>query len=277
MAEVPTIILCGGRGTRISEVNPLLPKPMLPIGERPMLWHIMKTYAAHGHCHFVLALGWLGEEVRRYFLQFHALTSDFTIELGKPSEIQYLHTNDEAGWRVTCIDTGLDALTGTRVRRASRHLPDGPIMVTYGDSIGPVDVTALLAFHRAHGKLATVTAVRPPGRFGELVLEGSGSVARFEEKPQTSAGSINGGFMVFEKEAIDRFIPADDDVMLEREPMAGLAAAGQLVAYEHAGFWQPMDTPRERDLLEALWQDGKAPWTQAWQAPGRPTPNPSSA
>jgi glucose-1-phosphate cytidylyltransferase len=271
MAEVPTIILCGGRGTRISEVNPLLPKPMLPIGERPMLWHIMKTYAAHGHQDFVLALGWLGEEIRRYFLQFHALTSDFTIELGKPDQIEYLSANEDGGWRVSCIDTGLDALTGTRVRRASRHLDDGPVMVTYGDSIGTVDITALLAFHRSHGKLATVTAVRPPGRFGELVLGAGGGVERFEEKPQTSAGSINGGFMVFEKEAIDEFIPVDGDVMLEREPMAGLAAAGQLVAFQHDGFWQPMDTPRERDLLEALWAGGSAPWTAAWQAPdGRP-------
>lgn len=273
MAEVPAIILCGGRGTRISEVNPLLPKPMLPIGERPMLWHIMKTYAAHGHADFVLALGWLGAEIRRYFLHFHALTSDFTIELGKPDQIQYLRSTDEASWRVTCLDTGLDALTGTRVRRASRHLGDGPIMVTYGDSIGDVDVSTLLAFHRAHGKLATVTSVRPPGRFGELVLSPDGRVQRFEEKPQTSAGSINGGFMVFEKEAIDRFIPDDDDVMLEREPMAGLAAAGQLVAFQHDGFWQPMDTPRERDLLDVLWASGEAPWTTAWQASGASPPN----
>lgn len=271
--STPTIILCGGRGTRISEVNPLLPKPMLPIGERPMLWHIMKTYAAHGHSDFVLALGWLGDEIRRYFLHFHALTSDFTIELGKPDQIEYLRSTDEAEWRVTCVDTGLDALTGTRVRRASRHLPDGPIMVTYGDSIGAVDIGALLDFHRSHGRLATVTSVRPPGRFGELVLGPGGGVERFEEKPQTSAGSINGGFMVFEKEAIHRFVPVDDDVMLEREPMAGLAAAGQLVAFEHDGFWQPMDTPRERDLLEGLWAGGSAPWTVAWQATGGSPPN----
>lgn len=273
MAEVPTIILCGGRGTRISEVNPLLPKPMLPVGERPALWHIMKTYAAHGHHDFVLALGWLGDEIRRYFLHFHALTSDFAIELGKPHQIEYLRRSEEADWRVSCIDTGLDALTGTRVRRASRHLPEGPVMVTYGDSIGAVDITALLEFHRAHGKLATVTSVRPPGRFGELVLTSGGRVERFEEKPQTSAGSINGGFMVFEREAIDRFIPSDADVMLEREPMAALAKAGELVAYEHSGFWQPMDTPRERDLLEDLWASGAAPWTTAWQASEAQSPN----
>jgi glucose-1-phosphate cytidylyltransferase len=273
MADVPTIILCGGRGTRISEVNPLLPKPMLPIGQRPMLWHIMKTYASHGHTDFVLALGWLGDEIRRYFLHFHALTSDFTIELGKPDQITYLRSSDESDWRVSCVDTGLDALTGTRVRRASRHLDDGPIMVTYGDSIGAVDIAALLEFHRSHGKLATVTSVRPPGRFGELVLGADGRVDRFEEKPQTSSGSINGGFMVFEKEAIDRFVAPNEDVMLEREPMAALAAAGQLVAYEHDGFWQPMDTPRERELLESLWDTGHAPWTATWPAPPESPPD----
>lgn len=267
MAErprVPTIILCGGRGTRISEVNPLLPKPMLSVGGRPILWHIMKTYAAHGCTDFVLALGWLAEEIRRYVLHAHALTSDFTVQLGRPDQIEYLGASDEASWRVSCIDTGLDALTGTRVRRASRHLPDGPIMVTYGDSIGAVDITELLAFHRAHGKLATVTSVRPPGRFGELVLDPDGRVERFDEKPQTSSGSINGGFMVLEKAAIDRFVPTDADVMLEREPLAGLAAAGELVAYQHDGFWQPMDTPRERDILEGLWHQGDPPWAAQW-------------
>jgi glucose-1-phosphate cytidylyltransferase len=261
---VPTIILCGGRGTRISEVNAQLPKPMLPIGDRPMLWHIMKTYAAHGHDDFVLALGWLGDEIRRYFLDLHALMSDFRMELGRPSELEYLRPADEVGWRVACIDTGVDACTGTRVRRASRHLGDGPVMVTYGDGIADVDITALLAFHRAHGRLATVTSVRPPGRFGELVVDGTGRVERFDEKPRAGHGPINGGFMVFEREAIDAFIPADDDVMLEQGPMAELAAAGQLVAFEHDGFWQPVDTPAERDRLDAQWAAGAAPWTTAW-------------
>ncbi|MGV3760425.1 MAG: glucose-1-phosphate cytidylyltransferase [Actinomycetota bacterium] len=272
-AGVPTIILCGGRGTRISEVNPLLPKPMLPIGPRPILWHIMKTYAAYGHCDFVLALGHLGDEIRRYFLHFHALTCDFTIELGKPDAIRYLGSPDEHGWQVSCIDTGLDALTGTRVRRASRHLDEGPIMVTYGDCVGSVDVAALLDFHRSHGRLATVTAVRPPGRFGELVVDRTGLVSSFDEKPQTSAGTINGGFMVFERAAIDEFVRPDEDVMLEREPMTRLAQAGQLVAFEHDGFWQPMDTPRERDLLEGLWHAGDPPWARAWQASDLPLAN----
>jgi len=260
----PTVILCGGKGKRISEVNTLKPKPMLPIGGKPILWHIMKTYSAHGFRDFVLALGWLGEEIRRFILQYHALTSDFTVELGRPDEIQYLNGHDEASWRVTCVDTGQDALTGTRVRRATQHVPDGPVMVTYGDCVGAIDVAKLLAFHRGHGRSGTVTAVRPPGRFGELMLDPEGAVTEFAEKPQTSSGSINGGFMVFEKEALDRYIPVDDDVMLEREPMSAMARDGQLVAYEHDGFWQPMDTPREHELLEELWQSGEAPW-KGWR------------
>jgi glucose-1-phosphate cytidylyltransferase len=259
---VPTVILCGGRGTRISEVNPLLPKPLLPIGGRPVLWHIMKTYAAHGHTNFFLALGWLGEEIKRYFLQYEPLTCDFSIELGRSGSISYLTQHPEGGWRVSCIDTGADALTGTRVRRIAPHLPDGPVMVTYGDSVGNVDIDALLECHRRAGRLATVTAVHPPGRFGELLIEGD-RVAEFVEKPQTSTGAISGGFMVFEREAIERYIPADVDVMLEREPLSRLAADGQLTVHRHEGFWQPMDTPRELDLLDSLWQSGDAPW-KAW-------------
>ncbi len=257
---VPTVILCGGRGSRISEVNPLVPKPMLPIGGRPILWHIMKTYAAHGQRDFVLALGWLGEEIRRFFLHYEAMTRDFTIDLARGGTIGFPDGMVSDDWRVTCVDTGADALTGTRVRRAARYLGDGPVMVSYGDGVADVDIAALLAFHRAQGRLATVTAVRPPGRFGELLIDDDAMVGDFAEKPQNSGGWISGGFMVIERAAIDRYIPADTDVMLEREPMRALAADGQLVAYRHDGFFQPMDTPRERELLEALWQSGKAPW-----------------
>ncbi len=233
---LPTIILCGGRGTRISDVDPTLPKPMLPIGGRPVLWHVMSIYARHGHRDFVLALGWLGDQIRRWATE-----------------------HQEPGWRVACEDTGRDSLTGTRVRRAAAAAGDGPVMVTYGDGVGDIDVTALVEFHRSHGRLATITAVHPPGRFGELVLAGD-RVDQFVEKPQVSDGWINGGFMVLEREAIEGYIP-DDDVMLEREPIAALADAGELMAYRHEGFWQPMDTPRERDLLEELWAAGDAPWT----------------
>lgn len=265
-SEIPTIILCGGRGTRISEVDPTIPKPLIPVGGRPVLWHIMKVYAEHGATDFVLALGWLGEEIRRFFLHYHALTCDFTLELGRPDSLRYLASHPEEHWRVTCVDTGMDSLTGTRVRLAAEAIGgDGPVMVTYGDGVGDIDVSALLEFHRTQGRLATVTAVRPPGRFGELLLDGP-SVRSFEEKPQTSAGAINGGFMVFEREAIERFIPKGTDVMLEREPLQGLAAAGELAAFAHDGFWQPMDTPRERDLLERMWGDGTAPW-RTWSEP----------
>ena len=260
---MPTIILCGGRGTRISEVNARLPKPMLPVGGRPMLWHIMKIYATHGHTDFVLALGWLGDEIRRYVLDMHALLSDFRVEVGGDGSVEHLRKADEASWRVACIDTGVDACTGTRVRLAAAHLDPGPVMVTYGDGVGDIDVAALVAHHQAHGRLATVTAVRPPGRFGELVLGADGTVERFDEKPG-GQGPINGGFMVLEREAIERFIPTDRDVMLEQEPLQELARAGQLVAFEHHGFWQPVDTAAERDRLEALWAEGAAPWATSW-------------
>ena len=241
----------------------MMPKPMLPIGERPILWHIMKIFAAGGCTEFVLALGWLGDEIKRYFLDYQPLVTDFTVELGSHRAVELHGPTPEDGWRVRCVDTGLDSLTGTRVRIASQHLGAGPVLVTYGDSVGSVNIKELLKFHASHGRLATVTAVRPPGRFGELVIDGDGTVREFAEKPQTSAGSINGGFMVLDKEAIEQFIP-DDDVMLEREPMSALAAAGQLVAFEHDGFWQPMDTPRERELLEHLWLEGGAPW-RVWE------------
>jgi glucose-1-phosphate cytidylyltransferase len=265
MAEsVPTIILCGGRGTRISDYNPSIPKPMVPIGNRPILWHIMKIYSAHGCTDFVLALGWLGDEIRRFFLHYEALTRDFTVELGGRSEVRFLHPQPEDGWRVTCVDTGADAQTGTRVRLAAAHLGAGTLMVTYGDGVGSVDIGALLAYHRRQGKLATITAVQPPSRFGELVVDGDGLVREFTEKPQTSTGAINGGFMVFEREAIDKYFPADGDYMLEREPLNGLAADGQLAAFEHHGFWQCVDTPRERALLDELWSTQRAPW-KVWE------------
>lgn len=258
--RIPTIILCGGRGTRMREASPTLPKPMVPIGDRPILWHVMKIYASFGYTDFVLALGYLADVIKEFFLHYEPLMCDFSIELGNPNSISYISGHPERGWTVACIDTGLEALTGTRVYRASRHLTEGTIMVTYGDGVGDVDIDALLAFHRSHGRLATMTAVRPPGRFGELRIDDRARVTAFEEKPQTSTDSINGGFMVLEKEAIDRYIGPDADVMLEREPLSKLASDGELMAYQHAGFWQPIDTPRERDLLIEMWNSGRAPW-----------------
>ena len=259
--SIPIVILCGGRGTRMGEATQLLPKPLQLIGNRPMLWHVMKIYGSQGFVNFVLATGWLGEEIKRYFLHYHALTSDFTIELGKPDRIEYLSSLDEGNWRVTCVDTGIDSMTGVRVRARQRASRRGPDHGHLRRRAGPVDIPKLLAFHRDHGRLATVTSVRPPGRFGELIIDQDGMITEFAEKPQTSAGTINGGFMVFEKEAIERYIPAgDDSIMLEREPMNDLARDGQLMAFEHDGFFQPMDTQRERQLLEDLWKTGNAPW-----------------
>lgn len=258
--SIPTIILCGGRGMRIREASSAVPKPLLPIGDRPMLWHIMSLYAAHGHKGFVLALGYLANAIKEFFLHFDALANDFELELGTPNSVRALRPLAEHGWRVACVDTGLDAMTGTRVRRAAAHTASLRVMVTYGDGLADVDVGELVAFHRNHGRLATITAVRPAGRFGELEVDSAGVVRSFEEKPAGRSGRINGGFMVFERAAIDDFIPANEDVALEREPLTRLAAAGQLVAFEHDGFWQQMDTPNEQQLLTELWQTGSAPW-----------------
>jgi len=224
----------------------------------------MKTYAAFGQTDFVLALGWLGDEIRRFFLQFEALTRDFTIQFGSKSGIEFLHDQPDEGWRVTCIETGRDSCTGTRVRLAAAHIGSGSLMVTYGDGVGDIDIASLLAFHRQTGKLATITAVQPPSRFGELVVDGDGLVREFAEKPHNGRGAVNGGFMVFEREAIDRYFPIDYDCMLEEEPLSGLAADGELAAYEHQGFWQCVDTPRDRNVLDDLWASGDAPW-QVWK------------
>jgi glucose-1-phosphate cytidylyltransferase len=262
--SIPTIILCGGRGLRIRESSSTLPKPLLPIGNRPLVWHVMKLYAAHGHADFVLALGYLAETIKEFFLHFEARTNDFRIELGAPERVEYLNPLPEAGWRVSCVDTGLSTPTGTRVRRAADFTQGQTVMVTYGDGVGDVDISALVAFHRAHGKLATITAVRPRSRFGELTVEDDGTVTCFDEKPPRRAGTVNGGFMVLEREAIERFIPLDREVALEGEPLSRLAEARQLVAYRHDGFWQQVDTPNEQQALTDLWDTGDAPW-KVWE------------
>jgi glucose-1-phosphate cytidylyltransferase len=257
---VPTIILCGGRGTRISEYSATLPKPLIPVGDRPILWHIMSIFACQGHSEFVLALGWRGIEIRKYFLEFEALTSDFSLELGNRDTLTFHQTLPEDGWRITCVDTGQDALTGTRIRRAAALVKADRVMVTYGDGVADIDLAALLEHHRRESRLATITAVRPASRFGEMTISENGEVTNFVEKPAFSTAAINGGFMVFEREAITRYFPEDRDFMLEAGPLVRLAKDGQLTAYIHNGFWQQMDTPRERELLTDLWDSGEAPW-----------------
>ena len=253
------VILAGGRGTRIAEETAVRPKPMVEIGGKPLLWHIMSIYASHGHNDFLVACGYRGELIKEYFRNAFLSSSDFTIDLGDGA-VEVLNP-PQLDWKVSLVDTGQNTMTGGRLKRLSRWLSGGPFMATYGDGVGSVDITALLDFHRRHGKLVTVTAVRPPARFGGLVLD-EARVTEFSEKPQTESGWINGGFFVCEPQFLDYL--DDDQTILEREPLERVAADGQLMAYRHTGFWQPMDTLREKELLESLWASGAAPW-KTWR------------
>lgn len=250
------VILAGGRGTRISEETGLRPKPMVEIGGRPILWHIMKLYAAHGVTDFIICLGYRGWQIKEYFLNYGRLMSDLTIDLAT-GEMQVLRPAAEP-WRVTLIDTGEETQTGGRLKRVGHLLRDEEAFcLTYGDGVGNVDIATAIAFHRAHGRAATVTAVVPPGRFGALDRDGD-RVAAFTEKPAGDGGMINGGFFVLHPSVLDRI---DGDATLwEQEPLKGLARDGALMAFDHHGFWQPMDTLRDRDQLQALWDGGQAPW-----------------
>lgn len=249
------VILAGGMGTRISEETHLRPKPMIEIGGRPILWHIMKIYSAHGVNDFVICCGYKGYLIKEYFFNYSLHLSDVTFDLGR-NEIE-VHRRDAEPWRVTLVDTGTETMTGGRLKRVAPYLDEDPFCFTYGDGVADVDITASIAFHRAHGKLATVTAVQPPGRFGALRLDGS-RVLGFMEKPLGDGGLINGGFFVLSPRCIERI--AGDDTSWEAEPLSGLAADGELVAFRHTGFWQPMDTAREKAQLEELWESGRAPW-----------------
>jgi glucose-1-phosphate cytidylyltransferase len=249
------IILAGGRGTRIAEESATRPKPMVEIGGRPLLWHILNIYASHGHNEFLVACGYKSEIIKEYFHNFIVHNSDYIIDF-RTGKLEYVNPA-RLDWRVAVVDTGLDTMTGGRIRRLKSLVRGPTFMATYGDGLSNVDIAALVGFHRAHGKLATVTAVRPPSRFGGLVLE-DGAVREFSEKPQTGEGWINGGFFVFERGVFDYL--TDDTTILERDPLERLAADRQLMAFQHTGFWQPMDTLREKQLLETLWSSGHAPW-----------------
>ena len=249
------VVLAGGFGTRLSEFTDSIPKPMVPIGGRPVLWHIMRRYAQFGHSEFLLALGYRAEVVKEYFLHYRALRSDFTVDLSN-GEITSHHT-DPLDWRVTLVDTGVASMTGGRVLRLKEYIGGEPFMLTYGDGVANIDIDALLAFHRRMGRMVTVTAVRPGARFGELEIVDD-QVRSFQEKPQMGSGWINGGFFVMQPEFLD--LISDDTTVLEREPLEEAARRGELAAFRHGGFWQCMDTKRDRDLLEGQWQDGAAPW-----------------
>lgn len=255
-----TVILCGGFGTRIRDVAENVPKPMIPIGPYPVLWHIMKHYARYGHKEFVLCLGYRGEVIKDFFINYKYRTQDFTMTLDCASPMTYHAASGDLDWKVTLADTGLNSLTGARVKLIQKYLTPGEdFMLTYGDGVGDVDLDALLAFHRHHGRIMTVTGVNPPGRFGELGSDSEGAVTEFNEKPQTTAGRISGGFFVC-KSTLFNYLPDRPDLVFEQEPMRALVKERQMMLYEHNGFWQPMDTYREYRLLNDLYESGKAPW-----------------
>ncbi len=254
------VILCGGRGTRIRDASELLPKPMLPIGGRPVVWHIMRSYAAHGVNNFVLCLGYKGWALKEFFLNYRAMSSDISVHLGAKPTVEVHGRPDGDDWNVTLAETGEDTMTGGRVAAVKKYVENEELFcVTYGDGVADIDITKLIAFHKAHGKVATITAVRPPGRFGELGIDGD-SVRGFNEKPQTTEGFINGGFMVFDAKRIWKYLGDNPATTLEQEPMRQLVADGELRAFRHGGFWQPMDTLRELEMLNDLWARNKAPW-----------------
>lgn len=255
------VILCGGQGTRIRDVADDLPKPMIPIGGRPILWHIMKSYARHGFADFVLCLGYRSWDIKRFFLDYHLAGADFTCDLANPDGIEIHGSTKSENWRVTLAETGVDAMTGCRVKRIEKFITSEDFLLTYGDGVADVDIGQLLRFHQTHGKIGTLTAVRPPGRFGELELDDS-HVLEFAEKPQLARGFISGGFFVFNRRIFDR-LENDPRLVFENEPLAGLAADGELMAYKHDGFWHPMDNSRDFKYLNDLWNRGEAPW-QTW-------------
>ena len=250
------VILAGGLGTRISEETHLRPKPMIEIGGKPILWHILKMYSAHGVNDFVICCGYKGYIIKEYFANYFLHMSDVTFDMAhNRMEVHHKHAEP---WKVTLVDTGDDSMTGGRLKRVADYVQDEQAFCfTYGDGVSDVDIGASIAFHQQHGKLATITAVQPPGRYGALTMQGQ-TVQGFTEKPRGDGGLINGGFFVLSPQVLNRI--AGDSTSWEAEPLAGLAAEGQLIAYEHTGFWQPMDTLREKNLLEELWLSGQAPW-----------------
>ena len=254
------VILCGGYGTRIRDVADNIPKPMIPIGRFPILWHIMKYYASYGHRDFILCLGYKSSVIKDFFLNYEAHTKDFTIELGRKDTLTFHSEHEESDWRVTLADTGLGAMTGARIKRIQKYIGADDFMLTYGDGVGDIDLNLLRAFHLEHGRMLTVTGVRPPGRFGELV-HADGVITEFNEKPQATGGRISGGFFIATPKIFD-YLNDDEELVFEQQPMRSLVGDKQLMVFEHDGFWQPMDTSREYQLLNSLYAKGDAPWVR---------------
>lgn len=254
------VILCGGKGTRLREETEYRPKPMVPVGNRPILWHIMKTYAHYGHREFILCLGYKGEMIKEYFRNYLWNTSDVTLMLGRSPGIIFHDGHDEEDWSVTLAETGENSMTAFRVRQVKRYIPAGEtFLLTYGDGLSTIDINASVAAHKAAGKICTISAVHPAGRFGSLRLESDGGIRAFNEKPQFEESYVNGGYMVCDHRIFE-YLPDDPGMMLERSPMDNLVRDNQLNAYQHEGFWQPMDTYQEAQYLNRLWAEGTAPW-----------------
>lgn len=253
------VILCGGQGTRLREETEYRPKPLVEIGGKAILWHIMKLYAHYGHSEFVLCLGYRGELIKQYFLNYEAMNNDFTLALGNKDDIKFHQAHREQGFKITLADTGLDTMTGGRVKRIERYINDDTFMVTYGDGLSDVNVDKLLEFHKSHGKIATITTVQPISRFGLVDIDSNHRVSKFVEKPPQADTWINAGFFVFNREFF-KYLNADANNVLEREPLEKLAQNGQLMAYQHRGSFHAMDTYREYLQLNELWKSGKADW-----------------
>ena len=253
------VILAGGYGTRIRDVDENIPKPMIPIGPYPILWHIMKSYSKYGIKDFIICLGYKGEVVKDFFLNYEAFTRDFTLSLGDQSQIKYHNKHNESNWNITLAETGLRTMTGSRISRIKNYLKDEDFMITYGDGVSDIDIKQLINFHNSHNKILTVTGVRPPGRFGEMESGINGQVLEFNEKPQATSGRISGGYFVASKKLFD-YLDDHEDLVFEQEPLKKIVKDGELMMYKHDGFWQPMDTSREYQFLNSLYNSGKAPW-----------------
>jgi glucose-1-phosphate cytidylyltransferase len=252
------VILCGGKGTRLSEETATKPKPLVEIGGRPILWHIMKHYSYYGYRRFILALGYKGDQIKNYFYNYRIYSHDFTLFMHPEKKMQIHGVNDESDWEITFVDTGLETLKGGRIKRIQDHVRSSVFHLTYGDGVCNIDIGALERFHFTHGRIATVTGVYPPSRFGEMSVEGD-NVIHFEEKPQLSSGIINGGFFVFNREFFNYLTPSEE-CDFEFGPLQKVAEEGSLKVFKHKGFWQCMDTVREKHLLEEMWKNDCAPW-----------------
>jgi len=256
--KVKVVILCGGRGTRLREETEIRPKPLVEIGNRPILWHIMKIYSHYGFKDFVLCLGYKGDLIKDYFLNYEAMNNDFTINLGNRSDIVFHNAHLEKDWNVTLVNTGAHTQTGARIKKIEEYIDGETFMVTYGDGVGDINIGELIEFHKKNNSIGTLTGVHPSSRFGELLVKGK-NIIEFNEKPLVSHGFINGGFFVFNRK-IFHYLNDDENCTLEHQPLGKLSSDGGLSVYKHSGFWQCMDTQRELDLLNELWKQGNAPW-----------------